>query len=477
MKKAVVCAGLSIVAILAFGGCSGSTPAPEASNGVEAKLSSSHPIAYAYMQDGEKLLYISTVYEQPSNEDIEVIRITTGGFYPNYSMNTKTENGGGGEKTCMTVMKDSDRNKAFCDSHYTSREALMTGVAALWNAAATVTTVGLNVASGAIVDPKYFHKESFLEVVKENQLPTYRTALLELNKYADQEAAAVNSLYDPAYNAYKENLQNITFKHAVSDNSGLLVERDLDPHYAIELQAPKRIQYSYGHFYKDLRISPSDFTAEIDKIKLAIAEQAKNDRAYYQDYLAKGFSKYRVAGAPEKEFRHNKYIVFHSTIEAPAEIPYNPGEKMEVPVSITVNYANLYHIVPKSYQLGDANVKIDFHVNENLRVSAIASNQTNSFITLSSLTSYYKEGVYNHSNVNREIAPQSKTLPSNSTYDLLSGDMIKESAFEKVTKKKASNTYITYGFASKYRINNTNVDQSLYSTAKYSLLELYKQYL
>jgi hypothetical protein len=62
-------------------------------------------------------------------------------------------------------------------------------------------------------------------------------------------------------------------------------------------------------------------------------------------------------------------------------------------------------------------------------------------------------------------------------YDLLSGDMIKESAFEKVTKKKASNTYITYGFASKYRINNTNVDQSLYSTAKYSLLELYKQYL
>jgi len=127
----------------------------------EVRLSNGTTLAYAYMKDGEKLLKITTKRDGEIDDDIEIIRITYGGFYPDYSMSREVESG---EKSpgCFVKMDDKDKDKKFCESHYTGRQALSTGIASIVNAAVTVTTVGLNVASGAISDPKFFQREEFL---------------------------------------------------------------------------------------------------------------------------------------------------------------------------------------------------------------------------------------------------------------------------------------------------------------------------
>ena len=150
---------------------------------------------------------------------------------------------------------------------------------------------------------------------------------------------------------------------------------------------------------------------------------------------------------------------------------------MKVPVTITVSSATVTKMFPKSFVLEDKNIHVDFVTNSNLIVSAIAVNKTKSFINVKSLTSYYKSAVFNQSNIDREIAPDSTTLQTNSGYDMFSNDMKNSSNFYKITKSKAQDIKINYGFAVKYHLNNTNEDKSIYETKKHSLYNIIKEYI
>ncbi len=122
-------------------------------------------------------------------------------------------------------------------------------------------------------------------------------------------------------------------------------------------------------------------------------------------------------------------------------------------------------------------MNINFELNTNATVSVIAENKTKSFVTTKSLTSYYKSDVYSMSDIDREISPEAITVSGNSNYSLLSDKMIDSSNFKGITKAKAKSIKINYGYAVKYRLNNTNLNKSIYDTKKYSLYSIFKQYL
>ncbi len=54
----------------------------------EAQISYFGTLGYAYMQGGTKLIEVSLDLK-PVAENVEIIRITDGGFFPNYEMDDK----------------------------------------------------------------------------------------------------------------------------------------------------------------------------------------------------------------------------------------------------------------------------------------------------------------------------------------------------------------------------------------------------
>jgi hypothetical protein len=93
------------------------------------------------------------------------------------------------------------------------------------------------------------------------------------------------------------------------------------------------------------------------------------------------------------------------------------------------------------------------------------------------LTCYYQNLVNNLSNLDKELAPESKDLDDGTQYGLLSSTMQEKSNFTKMTKSKIESIKINYGYAVKYRINDTNIEKAIYTTKNYSLYDIFRQYL
>lgn len=52
-----------------------------------------------------------------------------------------------------------------------------------------------------------------------------------------------------------------------------------------------------------------------------------------------------------------------------------------------------------------------------------------------------------------------------------------KSNFSQITKSKADSIKINYGYAAKYKVNDTNIEKAIYTTKNYSLYDIYRQYL
>jgi hypothetical protein len=457
-------------------GCGGNQPkVADVHDARKVILSDSRTIAYAYMKNGEKLVRISTSREKP-RENEEIIRITRGGFYPDYSMNREVALG---KKSpgCLVHMSPKDKDYAICHSHYMGREALYTGVATIVNTVATVTTVGLNVASGAITDPKFFHFETFEKAIKANDLFHYRDMILEAVNLSAKRSKDIEKLYDRSFSVYRDNAKEITFAYEIKDRSGLLPSRnDIEFPVRVVLDAPKRKRFDYEKLI-DFSVTPEIFDNRMANVKNAILSESKSEEEAYRKYLKEKFDHYVVHCPKTYTYEYNEHIHFHTILKAPERVAYKPGKPMKVGIYATVDYADLYAMLPKKFHLEDKNLVADFMADSNAWISVIVSNRTQSFVTVKSLTSYYLNLVSNLSGIRREIAPESKTLTSNSRYDLLSDIMKKRADFSKMTKSEAKKTHVNYGYAIKYRINNTNIEKSIYKTRKISLYDIYKSYI
>ena len=301
--------------------------------------------------------------------------------------------------------------------------------------------------------------------------------LSKLKKIAESKQNELQQMYQSYFNKYNENISNIKLAYKVQDKSGLLKSKKLDAGYSIVLNVPRKKEYNYDSILNSYSAINSDYDNEYTKAVAKINYQFEEDKKEYKAYLRTAFKTYKIEGSKEKTFKHNEYISFESIVKAPSEIKYNLGKNIKVPVTIIIKSATLTHMVPKQFTLNDSNMNISFEINSNTNISVIAKNKTKSFITLKSLTSYYKNDVYNLSKLDREISPETTTLSSNSNYSLLSDTMISASNFKGITKAKAKYIKINYGYAVKYRLNNTNVNKSMYDTKKYSLYDIFQQYL
>jgi hypothetical protein len=441
-------------------------------------LSSENAIAYAYMKNGDKLEYITFNYEKPKDH-YEVIRITKNGFYPDYTMDADVENG---KKSagCLVVMKEENENYNFCRSNYTGRTILGTGVSTLWNAAATVTTIGLNVATGTLVDPKFFDKDKFLNIVKENELLQVRTKINQLQSLENTHNKDLDDLYVNEHYKYKENIKNISFKYIYNDKSGLLFGKDLNPNLKINILNPDKNLLVYKKYYIEKKF---DSLANFNSFMVDLTEKLNTEfeaakLKYKNEYLANAFKDYSFYTNNKNYFELNSNISFNGELIIPKNIRYIYGQKTVVPVNVTINSANINTLAPSSFILKDNNIDVDFKNPNRNNIDVIASNKTNSFLTIKSLTSYFDSDVYTFSNViNRELAPDSSTTNYNSSYPLFSDNMTKKLSLNKITQEILNRKYINYGFAIKYHIQDNNIEKTIFNKRKYSYLELFKNNL
>ena len=453
---------------------------------VKPALSNSSTLGYAYMQGGTKLLKVSMNAES-HDENVELIRITEYGFYPNYSLSNEQENAkqliGCGLRGKVAA-DHTENEKLACDSHYVNREAVATALATTLTAGAAFFSFGTSALATGLPDPKYFHQDSFLEVVEKNDLQKYRTELLEIQnkireviKEAEQNSQSMNTLYAKALNDYKDNMNLISFSYQVTDKSGLLQDKNLDGGYSLAVNAPEKKNYSYTPFIKTETFTKEDALSKIASLKEKIDQQYQKDQKEYKLYLSTAFKNYKIVGQTEKKFAHNSNISFNATLKAPAEVPYTLGKKINITIPVTVVSANLENMVPKEYSLNDSNFIAVMGANSDLSVRGVLSNKTQSFITVKSLTCYYQNLVKNISNLDKELAPESKDLDDGTQYELLSSVMKGKANFEQITKSKADSIKINYGYAVKYKVNDTNIEKAIYNTKNYSLYDIYRQYL
>jgi len=469
LALAVVTAG-----IILFGGCGGSNqPSTPAKAQKKIELRGGTAIAYAYMKDGTELVKVSTVRKEPE-EGIEIIRITRRGFYPDYLIPS------GGSTSCvysaLLSAKKSDKNYKFCHSHYAVSTMGGKAMDIFGNALMTIGTAGLNAATGTVNRVMDFDEEKFLEAVEENDLPRYREAILELRQLAKKSMDENRRLYRDLYRKYVDHAKTVTVKQETVDVSGLLPEGErVDVKYRVRTMRPKAMRFSYD---TDIHASPKEFDSVLAAKRKEILSKSEEDRKSIHTYLAKEASSYKLQVPKEALHRYNNHIVFHALVEAPETIPYTPDRPVEVTIVSKVDYADLYYMLPQQMKLQDSNLEALFRPSSDFGfVEAIAANRTKSFVTLKTLTIYYNGSVNSNTEINREIAPESVTLSSNSQYLLLPGDQKKITDFPKMTRKKVESVTLDYGYALKYRIENTNVDRSIYKTDKFRLYDIYRSYL
>lgn len=453
----------------------------------EVSLSDSQTLGYAYMQDGTKVIKVSMNGDEPHDKDVELIRITEYGFYPLYTLSNKQENANALISCGLRgkVAEDhSENEKLACNSHFVGREMVSTALASTLTAGAAFFSFGTSTLATGLPDPKYFHKENFFDVIKKNNLQKYRTELLEINakkqeliKYAEQKSQQLDGLYTRAFNDYSGNQENIAFNYKVNDKSGLMQNKNVDGGYSVVLNAPAKKSYTYMPLIAGEILSKENALVQITSIKEKIDQQYQKDAKEYAGYISGSFKNYKISGQSTKRFIHNDNIAFDATLKAPTEVAYTLGKKITIDVPIIVESANLRNMVPREYALNDANFQAIMKTDSDLAINGVLSNKTQSFITVKSLTGYYQSLVNNLSNLDKELAPESKDLDDGTRYALLSYNMKEKSNFSNITKSKAENTKINYGYAIKYKVNDTNIEKAIYNTKNYSLYEVYRQYL
>lgn len=484
MKKSLLVIMLTSIVSITFNGCGSKNPKETSLNNSSSNSNSSGividdgiAIAYAHMKGGTKLIKIDSS-SIPENEDVEIIKITKNGFYPNYQIDKTDYDRKCGRHYENGVLKDWTTTN-FCKSNYTSTSASQAGKNIVWNSLfvpIAVITNPINTASGKPLYDlnKTFNQETFFSVIKDNNLVKYQTVISEVGKYAEEKSSKHTELYKEVLSKYKDDMKLVSINYDINDKSGLANDINIKWDYKILPDTSAIKTYSYSKFIPNKDLIDNNNSSEY--FKKIIDAQYENDIIEHKKYLSQGFKSYKLEGTKNYTMNYNDNISFYMVVNAPENIKYNAGEKMNVTIPVTVEYADLKNMIPTQFILDDSNFRINMKTNTN-SVTAISSNKTKSFLTLKSLTGYYSNLLLNHSNVDRELAPEAESLASDSNYNLISAEMREKSNFKNMTKSKMQSTQINFGYAVKYKINNTNIEKSIYDTKNYSLYEIYKQYL
>ena len=124
----------------------------------------------------------------------------------------------------------------------------------------------------------------------------------------------------------------------------------------------------------------------------------------------------------------------------------------------TKNFRNLY---PKNFLVVNNDIKVNFEGKDNITFT----NLSKDYISIKSISLYFNEKVTNLK-LNQAIE-----LVPNMNYPYSMNIIQEISRNYELTKEKAKNSNVEFGFAIKYT-NKLNNENTLYKTRTYSLLEL-----
>lgn len=285
---------------------------------------------------------------------------------------------------------------------------------------------------------------------------------------------------------FKERYEKIpSIKINKIDNTGLYRNEKLSQTIAIVKNTVPYQDFDYPHdFHKQLNkpfpcTSQQSCIAGIEAAKKSIkleAVDAVNDMKKKSDvYLY-------------------EYIKELNKITSQVNLTYQEGEHIEhfrkktihYSVSTTTNvissfdkYANGKIIIEKidykeiypSFKNSNSDISISF--NPETKAMKL-SNKTNKFIQVNSVSLYYGDSIYTisdnkNSNYSTELSPESFK-----TFIISQG--IVESEYKEVTKRKALDTNMSFGFAVKYTVGDNSRNKTLYRLDKANLYNLIKNF-
>jgi hypothetical protein len=227
-----------------------------------------------------------------------------------------------------------------------------------------------------------------------------------------------------------------------------------DTNLMSKIDEARIIQAKMNYFYSQIKVLPnivdkSGFYKNEKLFKLAASTTA--DRLYPN--LDLNSVKYNLNINPSShdykmEITPNNYIQsFNDTT------PLKP--KIEI---FTKKFLNYY---PKNFTSANKDIKLNFEGKNDITFT----NLSNDYITIKSISLYFNEKVTNF-----QLKQQIELAPNmNYIYQI---NIINEiSKNYELTKEEARNLNIEFGFAIKYT-NNTNNENTLYKTKRYTLLDL-----
>ncbi|PIE40634.1 MAG: hypothetical protein CSA49_07440 [Gammaproteobacteria bacterium] len=133
-------------------------------------------------------------------------------------------------------------------------------------------------------------------------------------------------------------------------------------------------------------------------------------------------------------------------------------------VNVFVDSISYKDVQPKSFRAKDSHIELILK-----NGLFYLTNKTKSYVTVDSISFYHNGKIATSSRLKSELAPLSES--SLTSINSLPIDR-RAIEFRNLTKTKASKTKIEYGVALKYRVVNTNKENTLFKTRNYQLLSL-----
>lgn len=464
MRKKLLSLALTSAFVMLLSGCSGklSNETLKKEHGIQLSYQGQDR-AYAHMEDGKKLKKI-TFSSYSNDKKTEAIVINTYGFSPNYNPNFLNKEG---TAACNVVWKEDKKEFFdFCRSYYNNSTVLGTaGINLFW----TVGFFGLNIVTLHWYNVKEFNDNKLLNVVKNNKLEQVKTKIAELNRLENEHTKELGLIYDEEVQKYNENIKNIEFKYSYNDKSALWNSKPFNVSFRAEKNLPiNKEQISYSSLYKGKEFTTVEsFVSYFDElIASKIKDFEKYKISYKNDLKEKVLnSNYKIIGSVDS--RINSNLSYNVNTTFPEYVKYKQGEKQTVLVNIVINSANVnLNISLPEFTLKDENLNVKFDGSSS---TAETQNNSSSFITVKTFTSYLNDDVNSDFNISRDIAPKSKTTISHS---LITNTMSKNMNLENITKKDILNKNLEYGYAVKYLIQNTNIEKTIFDRKKYPYLKL-----
>lgn len=292
---------------------------------------------------------------------------------------------------------------------------------------------------------------AYNEAYKKNCIDFCNKIIMFSNRYN-----AIIEHYDEIVSEYNEKYQdvqnNIQIKYR--DESGCYINQ-------CDIRQKIKVDILKNKLHKKRPRIPSystkSFTSLIDKMNTFL--DGKYDQKNYFSKLAKTCSYYTLHCEKQK-CKDVEYVLSY-----PKKIDINTKKNPPI-IEIVINNVNCRDVKPSFIEGKDKNLKLVFSDD-----IILLTNMSDNYLTVDNIAFYYNGQITSNNN-SIDLPPQSTNVEI-----LFSKFNVKSKYinFEQMTKEKAQNINIDYGFAVKYRIVDLDKGITLYKTQKYNLFDLIKR--